>query len=106
MPQALKDLKKLDNLDLAANDALSKLPSFNHAELSDGVITAKHKELIELAVHQRNTKKAGAAQEELAEVSLVAAAIRAGGAYPYGTQLLGAWQRLSSATNSPPREIR
>lgn len=100
MAQSLEDLKKLDKLNLAANDAWRKFQEFNKAALADGAIPAKYKELISLGValttqcwyclevHRENAKKAGATQEELAEVALIAAAIRAGGAYAHGTQIL------------------
>ncbi len=100
MPQSLKDLKKLEKLNLAANDAWAKFQEFNTAALDDGAIPKKYKELISLGValttqcwyclevHRENARKAGATQEEIAEVTLVAAAIRAGGAYAHGTQLL------------------
>ena len=63
----------------------------------DGQIPRKYRELIAVAVahttqcvycievHTRNAKKAGATREEVAEVVLVAAALRAGGAAAHGT---------------------
>ena len=96
----MSDLKKLKHLDLAANAAWSKFQAFNKAALGEGAIPVKYKELISLGValttqcwyclevHRENARKAGATQEEIAEVTLVAAALRAGGAYAHGTQLL------------------
>jgi len=62
----------------------------------DGKIPRKYRELIALAVacttqcpycldvHTRNAKKAGATREEVAEASLLAAALRAGAAVTHG----------------------
>ena len=100
MPQSLDDLKRLGKLDLAANDAWAKFQEFNKAALGEGAIPVKYKELIALGValttqcwyclevHRENARNAGATQAEIAEVTLVAAALRAGGAYAHGTQLL------------------
>ncbi len=62
----------------------------------DGAIPRKYRELIALAVacttqcpycldvHTRGAKKAGATREEVAEASLLAAALRAGAAVTHG----------------------
>jgi AhpD family alkylhydroperoxidase len=62
----------------------------------DGKIPRKYRELIALAVacttqcpycldvHTRNAKKAGATREEVAEASMLAAALRAGAAVTHG----------------------
>lgn len=62
----------------------------------DGKIPRKYRELIALGVafttqcpycldgHARNAKKAGATREEVAETSLIAAALRAGAAVTHG----------------------
>ena len=62
----------------------------------DGKIPRKYRELIGLAVacttqcpycldvHTRNAKKAGASREEVAETSMIAAALRAGAAVTHG----------------------
>jgi len=96
----MDDLKRLKKLDLASNDAWKHFQAFNKAAFAEGAIPAKYKELIALGValttqcwyclevHRESARKAGATQEELAEVTLVAAAIRAGGAYAHGTQIL------------------
>jgi AhpD family alkylhydroperoxidase len=66
----------------------------------DGKIPRKYRELIALAVacttqcpycldvHSRNAKRAGATREEVAETSLIAAALRAGGAVTHGALAL------------------
>jgi AhpD family alkylhydroperoxidase len=65
-----------------------------------GVIPLKYKELIAVAValttqcpycidiHAKKAKKAGATEQELAETTLLAAALRAGGAMTHGTHAL------------------
>ncbi len=66
----------------------------------DGAIPRKYRELIALAVacttqcpycldvHTRNAKRAGATRQEVAEVSFLAAALRAGAAVTHGTLAL------------------
>ena len=66
------------------------------AEREDGVIPAKYRELISVAValttqcaycielHVKNAVHAGAAREEIAETVFIAAALRAGGAVGNG----------------------
>lgn len=66
----------------------------------DGAIPRKYRELIALAVacttqcpycievHAKSAKKAGATREEIAECSLLAAALRAGGAATHGAMAL------------------
>ncbi|WP_238398394.1 carboxymuconolactone decarboxylase family protein [Edaphobacter sp. 12200R-103] len=77
-------------------------------ERSDGVIPAKYRELIALAValttqcsycldsHTRNAARAGASREEIAETVFMAAALRAGGAVGHG---LLAMKLFDQATN-------
>ncbi len=66
----------------------------------DGAIPRKYRELIALAVacttqcpycievHTKGAKKAGASREEIVESSLIAAALRAGGAATHGAMAL------------------
>lgn len=80
---------------------MEKLQDFNNAALAPGVRPAKTKELIALDValttqssycleiHRAAALKACVTQEEIAEVIIVAAALRTGGAIMYGTQLMG-----------------
>jgi AhpD family alkylhydroperoxidase len=70
------------------------------AERADGVIPAKYRELISIAValttqcaycidaHTRNAVAAGASKEELAETVFIAAALRAGAAVGHGLMAL------------------
>jgi AhpD family alkylhydroperoxidase len=74
--------------------------AFDQAALADGVIPKKYKELIALGValttqcpycleiHRGAALKAGVTEEELAEVTFVAAALRAGAAVTHGTHLM------------------
>ena len=86
----LKEMKKLAPADFDAWVGLDKIVG------RDGAIPRKYRELIALAVacttqcpycldvHTRNAKKAGATREEVAEASLLAAALRAGAAVTHG----------------------
>ena len=74
--------------------------AFDEAAIKHGVIPLKYKELMAVAVavttqcpycidiHAKKAKKAGATEQELAETTLVAAALRAGGAVTHGTHTL------------------
>ena len=73
--------------------------AFDAAAMADGAVSKKTKELIAVAValttqcqycliiHTEMAKKAGATEEELAEVTFVAAALRAGAAVTHGCLL-------------------
>jgi AhpD family alkylhydroperoxidase len=90
----LSQLKKIEGL---APDAMKAFWSFDKAALADGVVPAKYKELIAVAValttqcpycidiHSANARKAGATDAELAETAMVAAALRAGAAVTHAT---------------------
>jgi AhpD family alkylhydroperoxidase len=74
--------------------------AFDAAAFSGGVIPLKYKELIAFAValttqcpscievHSNRARGAGATEKELAEATLIAAALRAGGAMTHGTHAL------------------
>ena len=95
--QNLKKLKKLGQL---APEAWKGFLAFDEAAFKDGAIPLKYKELIAVAVavttqcpycieiHGDRAKKAGATEAELAEATLVAAALRAGGAVTHATHVL------------------
>ena len=71
--------------------------AFDKLAVTEGVISVKYKELIAVAVavttqcpycieiHTANARKAGATDAELAEATIVAAALRAGGAITHAT---------------------
>ena len=91
----LKDMGKL-----APNDFNAWLNLDKIVGREDGAIPRKYRELIALAVacttqcpycievHTKAAKKAGASREEVTEASLLAAALRAGGAATHGAMAL------------------
>lgn len=96
----MKNLQKLQTLGAKAPEAWKAFVAFDKAAFTDGVIPLKYKELMALAValttqcpycleiHRDKAVKAGVSEEELAEVTLIAAALRAGAAVTHGTHLL------------------
>jgi AhpD family alkylhydroperoxidase len=96
----MANIKKLPALGAKATEAWRTFVEFDKAALADGVIPKKYKELMALAValttqcpycleiHRGAALKAGATAEELAEVTFIAAALRAGGAVTHGTHLI------------------
>jgi len=90
----LKEMRKLAPVEYEAWYNLNSIVA------KDGAIPRKYRELIALAVscttqcpycieaHAKNAKAAGATREEVVESTLVAAAIRAGGAAMHGTMAL------------------
>ena len=97
----MKNLTKFSKMAELAPDAFKKFVAFDQAAYQDGAIPHKYKELIAVAValttqcpycieiHSKKAKKAGASEQELAETTIVAAALRAGGAMTHGTHALG-----------------
>ena len=95
-----KNLAKLQSLAELAPEAFKAFAAFDEAVVKHGVIPLKYKELIAIAValttqcpycidiHAKKAKKAGATDQEIAETTLVAAALRAGGAVTHGTHAL------------------
>ena len=91
----LKEMSKLAPQDFNAWVGLDKIVGRD-----DGAIPRKYRELIALAVacttqcpycievHTKNAKAAGATREEVTESSLLAAALRAGGAATHGAMAL------------------
>jgi AhpD family alkylhydroperoxidase len=90
--QKPSDLAAIPRLTAYAPVEAKAFLGFNHAcERQDGVIPPKYRELISLAValttqcaycldvHSRAAAKAGVTREELAEMAMIAAAVRAGG---------------------------
>jgi AhpD family alkylhydroperoxidase len=96
----MANIKKLPLLGAKAPDAWKAFVAFDQAALADGAIPKKYKELMALAValttqcpyclaiHKDAAGKAGATQEEIAEVTFVTAALRAGAAVTHGTHLI------------------
>lgn len=91
----LQDVSQLAPAEFKAWFALDRIVGRD-----DGAIPRKYRELIALAVacttqcpycvavHAKNAKAAGATEEEVAEASLIAAALRAGGAATHGAMAL------------------
>jgi AhpD family alkylhydroperoxidase len=96
----MKNLAKFNKLGELAPDAFRGFVAFDAAAFREGAIPLKYKELMAVAValttqcpycieiHAKRAKKAGATEQELAETTLVAAALRAGGAMTHGTHTL------------------
>jgi AhpD family alkylhydroperoxidase len=96
----MKNLAKLKRLGDLAPEAFKAFVAFDEAVVRGGVIPLKYKELIAAAValttqcpycielHAQRARKAGANEQELAETTLLAAALRAGGAMTHGTHTL------------------
>src|SRR6476659_10216774 len=96
----MKNLAKFAKLGELAPEAFQAFVAFDAAALRDGAIPAKYKELMAVAValttqcsycieiHARRAREAGATEQELAETTLVAAALRAGAAMTHGTHTL------------------
>jgi len=96
----MKNLTKFKKLEELAPEAFKGFLAFDEAALKDGAIPRKYKELMAVAValttqcpycieiHAKKARKAGATDQELAETTLVAAALRAGGAVAHGTHTM------------------
>src|SRR4026208_1328196 len=96
----MTNLKKFPRLGELAPEAFKAFVAFDEAVVKFGVIPLKYKELMAVAValttqcpycieiHSKKARKAGATEQELAEATLVAAALRAGGAVTHGTHTL------------------
>ena len=95
-----KNLAKFQSLAELAPEAFKAFVAFDEAVVKHGVVPLKYKELIAIAValttqcpycidiHTTKAKKAGATEQELAETTLIAAALRAGGAVTHGTHAI------------------
>ena len=93
----LTKIKKMNEL---APDAMKAFWAFDKLSVADGVIPVKYKEIIAVAVavttqcpycieiHANNARRAGATEAELTEATIVAAALRAGGAITHATHAL------------------
>ncbi|WP_435008985.1 carboxymuconolactone decarboxylase family protein [Tundrisphaera lichenicola] len=96
----MSHLKKLKTLGQLAPAAWEGFESFDKAALADGVIPARTKELMAVAValttqcpycieiHSKKARAAGCTEAEIAETVMVAAALRAGAAITHGTHCL------------------
>lgn len=96
----MANLKKFKKLSELAPEAFSTFVAFDEAVFKGSAIPLKYKELMAVAValttqcpycieiHAKKARQAGASEQELAETTLVAAALRAGGAVTHGTHTL------------------
>jgi AhpD family alkylhydroperoxidase len=96
----MKNLAKFNRFGELATAAFQGFVAFDAATFQNGEIPLKYKELMAVAValttqcpycieiHAKKAKKAGATEQELAETTLVAAALRAGGAVTHGSHTL------------------
>lgn len=96
-----ENLKKLKTMDSLAPEVMKAFWAFDKLAVAEGAIPVKYKELIAIAVavttqcpycidiHANNARKAGATEAEIAEATIVAAALRAGGAITHATHALG-----------------
>ena len=97
----MRKLAKFRELGELAPEAFKAFVAFDEAALREGAIPLKYKELMAVAValttqcpycieiHSRKARIAGATEQDLAETTLVAAALKAGGAVTHGTHALG-----------------
>jgi AhpD family alkylhydroperoxidase len=93
----LTRIKKMNEL---APEVMKAFWAFDKLSVAEGAIPVKYKELIAVAVavtmqcpycidiHTANARKAGATEAELAEATIVAAALRAGAAVTHATHAL------------------
>jgi AhpD family alkylhydroperoxidase len=96
----IRNLVKFEKIGQLAPEAFKAFVAFDAAALKEGAIPAKYKELMAVAValttqcpycieiHAKKARQAGASEQELAETTLVAAALRAGAAMTHGTHTL------------------
>jgi AhpD family alkylhydroperoxidase len=97
----MANLKKLKTMKELAPEAVNAFHAFNDAVFKDGALSVKVKELLAVAValttqcpycieiHVKKAKTAGCTEAELTEVTMVAAALKAGGAMTHGTHAIG-----------------
>ena len=95
-----ENLAKIKKLNELAPEAMKAFWAFDKLAVAEGAIPVKYKELIAVAVavttqcpycidiHAANARKVGATEAELAEATIVAAALRAGGAITHATHAL------------------
>lgn len=95
-----ENLTKIKQLNELAPEVMKAFWAFDKAAVAEGAIAVKYKELIAVAVavttqcpycieiHASNARRAGATEAELTEATMVAAALRAGGAITHATHAL------------------
>jgi len=101
---SLKQLRKLKSGSPQAGEAITAMNTFFSKAVADGVLPAKTKELIAIAVahathcpycidhHVKSAKKAGATEAEISEAIIVAIALAAGSAFTSAGMALDAYE--------------
>lgn len=101
---SLKQLRKLKAASPQAGETVAAMNTFFSKAVSDGVLPAKTKELIAIAVahathcpycmdhHVKAAKKLGASEAEVSESILVAIALSAGAAFTHAGMALEAYE--------------
>jgi AhpD family alkylhydroperoxidase len=96
----MKNLAKLKTLDANAPESMKAFWAFDKAAMAEGAIPVKYKEMMAVAValttqcpycleiHSSRARAAGVSEQEMAEVVVVAAALRAGAAITHGAHTL------------------
>lgn len=96
----MKHLSKMKTLEINAPEAMRAFVAFDKIALAEGAIPGKYKELTALAVtfttqcpycielHSNKARELGASDTEIAEVVLIAAALRAGASITHGTHAM------------------
>jgi AhpD family alkylhydroperoxidase len=96
----MKNLEKLKSLQTNAPEAMKAFWAFDKAAMAAGAIPVKYKELMALAVafttqcpycieiHAKKAREADASEQEISEVVVIAAALRAGAAITHGAHAL------------------
>jgi len=100
---SIKQLRKLKNASPNAGETVAAMNTFFTKAVGEGVLPAKTKELIAIAVghatrcpycidhHVKAAKKAGASEAEISETILVAVALSAGAAYTHAGMAFDAY---------------
>lgn len=95
-----ENLSRLKKMNALAPKVMEAFWAFDKAAVAEGAIPVKFKELIAVAVgvttqcpycieiHTANARKAGATEVELTEATMIAAALRAGGAVTHASHAL------------------
>jgi AhpD family alkylhydroperoxidase len=95
-----KHMSKLKKYNELTPEAMKAFKDWNAAVFKDGALAHKVKELMAVAVavttqcvycidvHTKKAKEAGATEQELAEATMVSAALRAGGSLTHGLHCL------------------
>ena len=97
-----ENLAKIEVMNSLAPNVMSAFWAFDKASVAEGAIPKKYKELIAIAValttqcpycidvHTGSARAAGVTDTELVEASMVAAALRAGGAVTHASHTISA----------------